>query len=102
MVKLSKHNLTPYLKMEGYKVEEEVRFAPPRKFRADWMVSKDDKSCLIEYEGLMSAKSRHSTVTGYSNDCRKYNLAQLKGFTVLRYTALNLNDVAEDLKEFFK
>jgi hypothetical protein len=34
----------------------------------------------IEYEGLMSVKSGQTTVTGYSNDCIKYNLAACLGW----------------------
>lgn len=100
-MKLSKHNLAAYLKDEGYKVEPEFIFASPRKFRADWKVCKDDKCCLVEYEGVMSKDSRHTNKMGFSKDCQKYNLAQIKGYSVFRYTAITLNDIAEDLRRFF-
>lgn len=101
-MKLTKNNLAIYLEGEGYKVEPEFVFAPPRKFRADWRVSKDNKCCLVEYEGVMSKDSRHTNKMGFSKDCQKYNLAQIKGYNVFRYTVITLNDVAQDLREYFK
>jgi hypothetical protein len=74
----------------------EHKFSESRKFRFDIAII--DKKIGIEYEGLMSAKSRHTTMTGFTNDTSKYNLAQLEGWKVLRYTALNYKQFVEDLK----
>jgi len=73
----------------------EYRFAPPRRFKFD--MAFPELMIAIEYEGLNSAKSRHTTFTGYTNDCSKYNLATLKGWRVLRYTAKNYKEVCHDL-----
>ena len=75
----------------------EHKFDSVRKFRFDWAII--DLKIAIEFEGIMSAKSRHTTVTGYTNDCKKYNFAQKKGWKVMRYTALNYLDLEADMKE---
>lgn len=76
---------------------EELRFHHKRKFKFDWAIQ--DLKIAIEYEGLMSNKSGHTTVTGYTSDCEKYNLAQIEGWTVLRYTALNYKNLDNDLRK---
>lgn len=74
---------------------EEYQFCPIRKFRADVFVP--SLNVLIEYEGINSAKSGHTTMAGYTKDCDKYNLASLMGFKLLRYTALNKSDILRDI-----
>lgn len=77
-------------------VVEEFQFCKSRRFRADYAIP--DKMILIEFEGIIAGKSRHTTITGYSRDCIKYNLAAILGFRVLRYTALNFREVWSDLE----
>ena len=84
------------LALAGFKVLTEFQFAKPRKFRADIKIS--HSNILIEYEGLVSSKSRHTTLTGYTNDCDKYNLATSLGYKVYRYTALNYKNIHELIK----
>lgn len=79
---------------------EELQFLDDRKFRFDWAIP--SLKLAIEYEGLISKKSRHTTITGYTNDCIKYNLAVIHGWKVLRYTAKNYNQLADDLKILLK
>lgn len=67
-----------------------------RKFRFDWCIP--EKMIAIEYNGIMSRKSRHTTVTGYSRDMTKINLAQSLGWTVYQYTPLNYEEIKNDLK----
>lgn len=74
---------------------EEFRFHPSRKFRFDWAIP--SLKIAIEYEGLITKKSRHTTITGYSNDCHKYNIAQILGWKVLRYTAINHGEMMGDI-----
>lgn len=81
------------------KLVTEHKFLDNRRFKFDFAIP--DRMIGIEYEGTMSRKSRHTTVTGYSKDCEKYNLASINGWTVLRYTALNYGDVERDLKQLF-
>lgn len=79
---------------------EEFKFHPERNFRFDWAFP--DQKIALEYEGLMAEKSRHTTISGYSNDCEKYNQAQILGWKVLRYTALNYHQMVDDLKTLFE
>lgn len=81
----------------GYTDFPEHKFHPTRKWRFDWAIP--DLKIAIEYEGLHSAKSRHTTITGFSNDCEKYNAAALLGWIVLRYTANTYKKASTDLIE---
>lgn len=74
----------------------EHTFHPHRKFRFDWAIT--TLKIAIEYEGLISAKSGHTTIKGYSEDCIKYNEAIKLGWRVLRYTALTYGNLQDDLK----
>jgi hypothetical protein len=76
---------------------EELQFdeTGKRKFRFDWAIP--SHKIAIEYEGLMSGKSRHTTVGGFSKDTTKYNLALAQGWRVYRYTALTYLDFEKDL-----
>lgn len=96
---INKKNFAEKARYFGYKVEEEFKICKDRKFRADWKVSKNGNSILIEYEGINSNKSRHTGITGYTNDCEKYNLAQVCGYRILRYTMINFCDVFKDLEK---
>lgn len=80
--------------IDGYVLEH--RFDKKRRFRFDWAIP--TLMIAIEYEGIFSDKSRHLTVSGYSRDCIKYNLAILRGWRVLRYTSDNYKNLSEDLK----
>jgi len=90
------------LALAGFVVVTEFEFAKPRKYRADVSINiitpKGLQKILIEYEGLVSSKSRHTTLTGYTNDCDKYNLATSLGYKVYRYTALNYKNIHELIK----
>jgi hypothetical protein len=79
----------------GIEYVTEHRFHEMRKFRFDIAIL--DIKVGIEYEGLMSEKSRHTTIEGFTMDCIKYNLAQLNGWKVLRYTAKNYRDFGSDI-----
>ena len=79
----------------GITYELEYQFHDLRKFRFDIAIL--NMKVGIEYEGLMSEKSRHTTIEGFTMDCIKYNLAQLNGWKVLRYTAKNYTDFGRDV-----
>lgn len=78
----------------------ELKFDEVRRYRFDWAIP--DLKLAIEYEGLNSEKSRHTTKKGYTGDCEKYNIATLNGWKILRYTALNYSDFAQDIKVFLR
>lgn len=79
---------------------EELQFHPERKFRFDWAIP--DLMIAIEYEGIISKKSGHTTISGYTKDCEKYNIAIMRGWKTLRYTAKNYKDLPTDLKFLLK
>lgn len=82
----------------GVPYETEYKFHETRMFRFDLAIV--EYKIAIEYEGIMQEdKSRHTTVQGFTNDCTKYNLAQIAGWRVLRYTAANYKDFIIELKE---
>lgn len=74
-----------------------------RRFKFDYAIP--GIKVAVEYEGLVfgsnkstsSGKSGHTTVIGFTNNCSKYNLALLLGWRVLRYTAINYKEFADDL-----
>lgn len=92
-------------------LKEEYRFdRDGRKWRADWAIegviltqgSPERKiRVLIEYEGIMSDISRHTTHKGYSDDTVKYNAAKKQGWLLLNYTASTYKNVLTDLREEF-
>ena len=75
----------------------ELKFDEKRRFRFDWAIP--ELKLAIEYEGIFSKKSRHTTVSGYSTDVEKYNLATTQGWIVLRYTAANYLNFENDLNK---
>lgn len=84
--------------IEDYVTEHQ--FDHKRKYRFDWALL--DLKIGIEYEGIFSKKSRHTTAKGFSEDCNKYNLAIQNGWRVLRYTALNYQNLENDLLKIIK
>ena len=70
--------------------EREYRFAPPRRFRADFAYP--EQKILVEVEGGVWTRGRHVRGSGYSKDAEKYNLATLKGWRVLRFTPNMIED----------
>lgn len=73
----------------------EVKFCDDRKFRFDYANKK--KMIAIEYEGIYSRKSRHTTQSGYTKDTIKYNLASSLGWIVYRYTASTYKSITNDI-----
>lgn len=78
-------------------LHEEYIFTTDRGWRFDWCIP--DLMIAVEYEGLMSEKSGHTTITGYTKDADKYNRAQKEGWRVLRFTALNYKQIYDRLQQ---
>lgn len=57
-----------------------------------------DRMIIIEYQGLNSAKSGHSTLVGYTKDTERMKTANDLGYRVLYYTVLNYQNVIQDLE----
>lgn len=89
--------LLAWCQERGLVLYEEYNFNPIRRWRSDWCV--EELRILVEYEGLMSEKSRHTTHQGFSGDAEKYNSAQALGWTVLRFSALTYTTVIEVLNK---
>lgn len=86
-----------FAKSKGLPCAAEYRFHPIRKWRFDLAIV--PLKIAIEYEGIAGSKwSRHTSLTGYTGDADKYNEAQLHGWIVLRFTALNCKDALEILE----
>ena len=91
-----KLHIISVLERSGLKFQEEYQFDEVRKFRFDWAVEK--YRIAIEYEGIFSEKSGHTTISGYTKDITKYNLATKLGWQIIRYTADNYLEIENDLK----
>ena len=72
--------------LKAYKIEfeQEFRFDPKRKWRADFHLV--GKMILIEVEGGIWSNGRHTRAKGYLGDMEKYNSAQLLRYQVLRFS----------------
>lgn len=78
----------------------EHTFSNDRNWRLDWAVFDGRKKVVaVEYEGIFSKKSRHTTHAGFTEDSDKYRAAALEGWKVLRYTAKNYKNIVDDLKK---
>ena len=65
--------------------EREVRFHPQRRWRFDF--AWPARRVALEVEGGTWGKSRHTTGSGFRDDCEKYAAAVLLGWRVLRVTS---------------
>lgn len=82
----------------------EYRFAQPRRFKFDWAITNEvlKLKIAVEYEGLMSDKSGHTTVTGYTKDTEKYRLASELGWHLVRVTVLNYKNIIQELNNYME
>lgn len=87
-------NLQWWCNENAVELQGEFQFAGDRKWRFDWAIRA--LKIGIEYEGIYSAKSRHTTRSGFTGDIEKYNRAQMEEWTVLRYTAKDYKNVLRD------
>ena len=63
---------------------EELRFAPPRRWRFD--LAWPDRMVALEIEGGAWTQGRHTRGKGYIADMAKYNEATARGWRVFRVT----------------
>ena len=70
--------------------ETQFKFCETRRWKSDFAFPA--QKLLIEIEGGIWQKSRHTTGTGFTNDCEKYNEAALLGYRVLRFTTDMVKD----------
>ena len=92
--------------------QREYMFHPTRKWRADFLVLAKPigivfdtaDAILVEYEGGVWSRGRHTRGAGYAADCVKYREATKLGFRVMRYTSDDLKrmgaaGIAQEIKE---
>ena len=79
----------------GPKLDEEHKFHPNRRWKADFRYESDGLSPVhIEIEGgiWLGGRARHTSGVGYWKDCEKYNEALLMGIKVIRLAGPLIND----------
>ncbi|ENZ1199092.1 TPA: DUF559 domain-containing protein [Acinetobacter baumannii] len=76
--------LATHLKACKISFEQEYKFHPERKWRADFLITAT--KILIEVEGGIWSGGRHTRGKGYIGDMEKYNSAAMMGYTVLRFS----------------
>lgn len=96
----AKWEMEVMLRLAGLDYKTEHVFHPTRKWRFDFSV--ESLMLAIEYEGIFSDKSRHTTITGFIEDCLKYREAAKLGWKVLRYTNKDYTKMSEDINEILK
>uniref|UniRef100_A0A6M3L749 DUF559 domain-containing protein n=1 Tax=viral metagenome TaxID=1070528 RepID=A0A6M3L749_9ZZZZ len=66
--------------------EKEYRFAPPRRWRADYFFANDVSPLAVEIEGGLFSWGRHVRGKGAIADMAKYNQLSIMGISLLRFT----------------
>lgn len=84
-------------KIDHGDVKTEHVFHEERQWRFDYALL--SWKIAIEYEGLHSDKSGHTTIDGYNEDTLKYNAATIDGWKVLRYTANTYRTMPGDIRK---
>lgn len=94
-------NLFAWCNEKAVLLKEEYRFdLNGRRWRFDWCI--EAIRVGIEYNGIMSERSRHTSIKGYNGDMQKITAASKQGWTILQYTPLNYRDIIKDLDEVWK
>ena len=94
------------LKALGVEHVTEYKFLHDRRFKYDICIP--NIKIAIEFEGGIYKNGRHTRGKGYANDCKKYNLATMYGWKLLRYTSDDAKElnweyrVAQEIKDFIE
>jgi very-short-patch-repair endonuclease len=80
---IGEETLALHLRANGIDFVREYEFAKPRKYRADFFIQ---PSLLIEVEGGIWNDGAHTRGKHFESDADKYNLATIKGYSLLRYS----------------
>ena len=72
-------------KRHSLHLDTEKVFCKGRKWRLDYCFP--DLMIAVEYEGIFANKSRHTTISGFTGDVEKYNMATAMGYKLFRATA---------------
>jgi len=82
-----------YIASYGMYAVAEVKFSKGRRWRIDYVVSKEDKSPVrvaLEVEGGVWSFGRHTRGSGFVKDMEKYNEVARNKMFVVRVTPLQL------------
>ncbi|MDI1225176.1 DUF559 domain-containing protein [Acinetobacter sp.] len=86
---IGESTLANQLRVLKISFEQEYKFHPKRKWRADFHIV--GKKILVEVEGGIWSNGRHTRGKGYIGDMEKYNAAVVMGYQVLRFTTEQVN-----------
>lgn len=75
---------TMWRAIEGPAIAEEFAFSDKRRWRFDF--AHRPSMVAIEIEGGVWSGGRHTSGSGFTKDCEKYNQAALMGWAVFRLT----------------
>src|SRR6186997_2309556 len=92
---IAEMTLAAQLEQAGIPFEAEFRFAPPRRWRADFYVHDGRygvNAVLIEVDGGGFVAGRHSRGKGMENDAEKASAAAILGYRVIRATPRQVED----------
>lgn len=79
------------LRMAGLPLPEtQYQFADKRRWRFDF--AWPDRMLAVEVEGGVWTRGRHQRPLGFLGDCEKYNVAAIRGWTVIRVAAPHINN----------
>jgi hypothetical protein len=88
-VNVGEELLAKHLKELGLQFVRGFAFDPGRRWEADFRITNrllNGQEILIEVEGGIWTRGRHTRGKGYEEDMRKYNRASVGGFMVLRFS----------------
>lgn len=74
----------------------EYKFLHDRRFRFD--IAIPGKKIAVEFEGGIFEQGRHTRGKGFANDAKKYNLATMHGWKLLRFTSDDVNEINWELR----
>ena len=78
----------------------EYKFCKDRRWRFDFCWADRNNMVAVEIEGgVFMRRGGHTSGIGYTKNCEKYNAATIAGWSVLRYTTANLDQLIPDLKK---
>lgn len=91
------------LEVEGLPLfEKQFRYLQGRRFRADFAFI--EARLLVEAEGGVWAarKTGHNSGSGIQADCERANAAAVAGYRVLRFTAKDVRQKKEGVKDVLR
>jgi hypothetical protein len=88
-------------RLEVPRPEREFKFHPTRKWRADF--AWPERFLLVEIEGGVYSRGRHTRGKGFETDMTKYNAATMAGYKLLRFSGgmVSSGEAAKKTKAFF-